>query len=510
MERLVSAASGSPPAEAPALPAARSFHLAMTPFPHDSTLAAVEAAYAAVATHCDMITQHFDDGVPWPEAYAGTPYAAGALADIDYRAGHRPPGHRLYLAVTPISVTRDGLAPYRGDSPSMPRPGAWADRDFDSPEVLAAYLNHCRYMIGRFSPDYFAYGVEANILRAKNPAAFAKYVEMSRQVYAALKKEYPELPIFITVQAEVFHADPVNQAAAIGQLMQYSDYVAVSSYPYWMFPDPADLPADWFSRLAALAPGKPFAIAETGFIAEDLVMTDPPVSIPGSAARQNSYLGFLLERSAALDARFVNWFLARDYDQGWSHWGLPEWMKEWKDIGLIDGDGNARPSLAAWDAWKALPVAPVLATRLTGLTISCRRGQSPPAQAFDVWNSGGGTLGFAVSADAVWLSCSPNSGSSAGPRQPVTVTYSTAGLAAGSYAATITVTAPGAVGSPQTIPVSLTVTKPSGGGGGGGGCSLAGQPGAAGDACGWLLPYLALAGAWLTLRTRGRLSTQRR
>jgi len=67
--------------------------------------------------------------------------------------------------------------------------------------------------------------------------------------------------------------------------------------------------------------------------------------------------------------------------------------------------------------------------------------------------SGGGTLNWAVSKDAEWLSCSPASG--VGPGQ-VTVTVDASGLAVGTYAASITVTDINTANG-KVLPVNLIV-----------------------------------------------------
>jgi hypothetical protein len=66
-------------------------------------------------------------------------------------------------------------------------------------------------------------------------------------------------------------------------------------------------------------------------------------------------------------------------------------------------------------------------------------------------------MDYTIADDADWLSCSPAFGSSSGERDAVTVTYSTAGLAVGVHSGTITVSAPGAGGDPQSVTVGLTV-----------------------------------------------------
>ena len=72
-------------------------------------------------------------------------------------------------------------------------------------------------------------------------------------------------------------------------------------------------------------------------------------------------------------------------------------------------------------------------------------------------NSGSGTLSWTAAENATWFGISPSSGS--GPAT-ATVAVTTSGLAPGTYNDTITVTATGAQGSPQSIPVQLTLTAP--------------------------------------------------
>ena len=69
-------------------------------------------------------------------------------------------------------------------------------------------------------------------------------------------------------------------------------------------------------------------------------------------------------------------------------------------------------------------------------------------------NSGGGTLNWAVTKDAEWLTCTPEAGTGPGV---VTVSVDPSGLAIGTYTAAITVQDPNASNSPQTVPVALKV-----------------------------------------------------
>lgn len=84
-------------------------------------------------------------------------------------------------------------------------------------------------------------------------------------------------------------------------------------------------------------------------------------------------------------------------------------------------------------------------------------GSNPSSQTLSIRNSGGGTLNWSVSDDAAWLSLSPTSGTSTGETDSVVVSVSISGMSAGSYSATITISASEATNTPQSVPVSLTI-----------------------------------------------------
>jgi hypothetical protein len=80
-------------------------------------------------------------------------------------------------------------------------------------------------------------------------------------------------------------------------------------------------------------------------------------------------------------------------------------------------------------------------------------------QDFDlsVSNSGGaGTLAWFASADAPWISISPQAGLAP---STLTVRIDPRGLGAGTYSGNVTVSSPGAVGSPFVVPVQLTIVR---------------------------------------------------
>ena len=100
-------------------------------------------------------------------------------------------------------------------------------------------------------------------------------------------------------------------------------------------------------------------------------------------------------------------------------------------------------------------VAPVLSVSPSTLSFAATQGAAGPApQTLSVANTGGGSLPFTTTTSAPWLTVSA---SGAAAPATLTVTANPAGLAAGTYNATVTVDGGGAGGSPRSVPVTLTI-----------------------------------------------------
>jgi hypothetical protein len=338
-------------------PETRPFFMGFTPTVYDTTPKAMEDTYAFIDRHADLIAHHFVKGVPWPEAHDQQRFPAAVERDLQFRQLKRLPGQRVFLAVSPITVAAQGLGGYWGAKGNMPRPGSWSRKDFDDPEVITAYANFCTVMIQRFRPDFMAYGIEVNGLVKDAPAEWPKFVKFARLVYSGLKVEHPGLPIFVTLQLDYFWADAPRQRTAIAEILPYTDYLAISTYPYVdRYANPHHIPTDYFARLAALAPSKPFAVAETGFTAQEVTVLG--TRVPGRPEWQDTYMKFLLAESARLQARFVVWFVPRDYDllvNRLKALQVPPTTIQlyglWRSNGLIDADGKARKALDTWTTW---------------------------------------------------------------------------------------------------------------------------------------------------------------
>lgn len=342
----------------------RSFAMGFTPWPYDATIAAVGDTYTKIQNHGDIINHHIDAGVPWSEAFADDPtYHADVEGDLTLRLSNTPPGKQVILSVCPLNTSRNAPADYWQDDTNMPRPAPWDTYDFGDAELVTAYVNFLLNLIDRFNPDYCNYGIEATEYIRNNPGRATDLFGFLQAVYDAVKTAKPGLPLFISVTLQApGSADAVLIQGYSTQIAACSDLLGISTYGYVFYGhadsgDPANLPAEWLSQAQDYAPGLPIAIAETGWIAEDLIIPTYSLNIPSNAAWQAEYVRTLLAEADRLDALFVTWFSVVDFDNLWDGaLGRDPLAHIWRDTGLYDGTVHQRQALDAWNEWLARPI----------------------------------------------------------------------------------------------------------------------------------------------------------
>ena len=337
----------------------RPFRMGFTPFPYDLSIDAVEYTYEKLQSEADIINHHFDNGVPWTEALSGEDLPDAIMADWNFRKGKDKPTRPTYVSVTPINSFRDGLAAYRGSEDNMPLPSPWSEYAFNDENVKTAYLNYCKRVIDFFQPDYFGMSIESNLLYVIRPDLWTAYLELHEYIYQQLKFFYPELPVFCSVAGAPMldgfleGNDHVQQRLAVMQLLQVSDYYAISFYPHLTNYMGNPYPDNTFDALFSIS-GKPIIIAETGYPAQDFTMDagNGAFTIHTDQEKQKKFVDDLLTASEKWNAEFVIYFTMRDYDQLWARIGSPTDLNiAWRDAGLYDESGNPRPALNSWRDW---------------------------------------------------------------------------------------------------------------------------------------------------------------
>jgi len=348
LPRLLAADAAAPAPSAKVRP----FRMGFTAFPHDITAEAVNQARQFVRTNADLITHHIE-GVPWAEALRGEPFPKELTADYETKRSMTPPGARVYLAISP---GHGELKP--AEKGTTPLPSELQGRSYDDPMVMKAYLNYCRRSIEFFKPHYLAIGIEVNEIFSAGPEKWRAYAELHRHVYRELKKEHPNLPIFASYTLHNLIKHKGGMLKACQELMPFNDLMGVSFYPFFISETP-EAAFQWL--LESFDPSdKPYAMVETNDAAERTEMPKLKVTLPGTPEKQAAYLRTLLTLAERRRFQFVVLFIHQDYDPLWDaiKGSAPEFFMAWRDCGLLDERGQARPAYSVWRQYYELPMEP--------------------------------------------------------------------------------------------------------------------------------------------------------
>lgn len=332
-------------------PKSRPFRMGFTVLP-DIAGPGMEGLYEKLSVESDIVNYYFDDGVPWNEALSGEQFPLRVLEDWRSRKGKIKTPHKVYVSVTPINHSHSGLASYGGMADTLRLPAPWDDYSFNHENVKVAYLNYCAAVIDFFKPDYFAMSIEANLLFKVQPESWSRYLDLHEYVYRELKVRYPKLPIFSSVAGApllkgfLSNNDYVMQRLAAMQLLEMSDYYAISFYPPATLYQTTPWPENTFDELISLS-SRPVIIAETAYTATSFTVEADhiPSTFAADPINQKIFLEALLAAAEKWKAKFVIWFTLGDpqvpIDASAQELAL-------RDAGLYDRNGNPRPALNSW------------------------------------------------------------------------------------------------------------------------------------------------------------------
>jgi uncharacterized protein (TIGR03067 family) len=328
----------------------RSFRMGFTGFVYDFTPEAVAASRKFCRENGDLLAHHIE-GVPWAEALSGKPFPKAVLDEWAGKKAATPPNGKVYLAVSP------GRGDLKPADKAGPLPDELRGKGYDDPLVMKAYLSYCRRAVAFFKPDYLAIGIEVNEIRDLGAKPWQAYVTLHKHVYAELKKDHPGLPVFASWTLHNMFKKRGAMLEDWKKLMPHNDLIGVSYYPFFV-PDKDRLAAlDWMTQEFD-GFKKPYAVVETNDAAERLPLPTAKVVIEGSPGKQEAYYRALLGLARKRDFAFVVSFVHQDYDALWERikGTSPELFVAWKDCGLLDEAGKARPAYRVWKEYFGLPL----------------------------------------------------------------------------------------------------------------------------------------------------------
>ena len=325
---------------------ARTFYMGFQDFAYDKTKQAADDTYAFLRANADIVCLQFGEDCPWQEAYEGKPWPQELQDKMQQRKEGVGPNKRIYLEISPLDMGRAAMGGLISDG--------FKGKSFDDPMVKKAYLAYARGMRDFFQPSFLSIGIEVNELAGNSPRLWPGYVELHKYVYDALKKDQPDLPVFASLTLHnllaVRKSGNQKRLDDLKDFLAYNDVAGISFYPFLGDHRDPSRPTKNFNWIREFTGALPMAITETAYPAQPIAFASR--TIPATPQDQVDYLQTVFDMAERDGYLFVINFAYRDYDMWWEkdkdQW--PEWVKAWKDTGLLDGEGNARP---AYDLWKA-------------------------------------------------------------------------------------------------------------------------------------------------------------
>ena len=321
----------------------RSFYLGFSGFPPRVDHAVAVQALDAWTRRADMAIVH--EELPWTDLLAGVAPDTILRREKDGLIGYyRAKGLKLVFIADP----NDGLS--RGEeAPSLRALG----RSFTEPAVQAVYRDWVLAFVRRFHPEYVGLVAETNLIRIAAPAPLYQAIVAAARATASAVKALPSPPqLFVSVQVEIAWGKVVNQPY-LGVEQDFADFpflelLGLSSYPYFGWPDPDQIPADYYRRILN-GRNLPVMVVEGGWSSASVL------NITSTPAAQAKYFRRQLELLARTTA--IGWLqlAPTDLDLPFFPAAFREAIRPFASLGVFDAELRPKPALAVWDSVFALP-----------------------------------------------------------------------------------------------------------------------------------------------------------
>ncbi|HEX6313821.1 MAG TPA: hypothetical protein VFZ73_03145, partial [Gemmatimonadaceae bacterium] len=222
-------------------------------------------------------------------------------------------------------------------------------RSISEPAVQQAYRQFVLAIATIVRPEYLGLAAETNLIRLAAPASlYAALVEMTNAAASDLQLAGATTQRFVSVQVDVAWGRPTANNVYQGVERDFADFpfiqaLGLSSYPYFVFNDPDEIPLDYYSRLPN---GRllPVLVVEGGWTSGQ---AGAIVSSPQAQSRYIRRQARLLD-SARAGAVFQLTFT--DLDTPALNLPPGSILPLFASLGLVDVDLQPKPALAVWDS----------------------------------------------------------------------------------------------------------------------------------------------------------------
>lgn len=322
----------------------RSFLMGFSAFPPRLDQDLAVRAVQTWSQRADAAIVH--EELPWTELIAGVPPDTILAREKDGLIQfYRSKGLQLVF----IADANDGLSRDK----EAPRLRA-AGRSITEAGIQRVYRDWIMAFVRRYRPEYVGLAAETNLIRLIAPGSLYQAVVAVTAAAAGDLKALANPPkLFVSVQVETAWGKLGAQTGYLGVEQDFRDFpflelLGLSSYPYFGWTDPADLPNDYYGRLLD-GRSTPVMVVEGGWASASAAGF---ATSPDKQARYFERQVELLTRSQA-----VGWLslAPTDIDVAAFPADVQTAIRPFASLGVLDVDLEPKPALAVWDRWFRLP-----------------------------------------------------------------------------------------------------------------------------------------------------------
>lgn len=283
---------------------------------------------------------------PWEKLLSGTSPVQYALDNykglVDF---YRSKNLKLWIYIDP----QNGLA-RESDAAELVAAG----KSIAQPEIQKIYRRFVVVMDSLYKPEHLGLALETNLIRlatANKTEIYQGVVKAANDLAAELKVRKSAAKLSVSVQAEVAWGT-LQGTSYQGIDKDLADFpfieeLGISSYPYLAVNKPADLPLDYYSRIAAVK-NVPVFISEGGWASEPV--STPTRTFTSSPQIQADYVAYHAQLLDKVNAIAVFQLPFTDIDRSAVPSTVSPNIFYFVNLGLVDTTLNPKPALASWDA----------------------------------------------------------------------------------------------------------------------------------------------------------------
>lgn len=325
----------------------RTFRMGFSANPPQPTNESALATINAWTPHADAAIMHLS--VPYKALLSGTT-AATYVNTIDLPLANLYKSRGFPLTIT-VDVT-DGLN-RAAEAPDL----VALHRSITDTAVQAVYRQYVQSLVSAIRPDYLGLAAETNLIRLQiAPAVYTALVQMTNAAAADVRALGGKQPLlYASIQADVAWGPPPGQyqgAETDFHDFPFNQVLALSSYPYFVYSDPAQIPLDYYTRIAN-GRAIPIMVVEGGWTSAAVG------SVQSSTAKQAAYLR---RQERLLDsAKAIAVFELNFSDIDLSAYGpLPagSTLPLFASLGFVNAALAPKPALATHDSIFSRPLRP--------------------------------------------------------------------------------------------------------------------------------------------------------